>query len=303
VRRLLFATSVVALLAASCLGHSSYTEKPPASTPTMGRIEEALGPSPSEGGLLLRFAVIGDWGEGTEAQARLAEVLCEARSLRPFDIVVTTGDNFYDPDGMATDANYYGPEHCVYSHVGNQWRAAWGNHDYGGDDTADVLGAPRLPRYYSWSVGDVAFFVYDGTKVTGEQRNWLRKQVCGSGAKVKIIYGHQPPYSVGPHGSSTLVQQMVAPVVADCGVQLVLSGHDHIYMRSKPMDGVTYVVSGAAGGVLYDCESHPPWVAICASKTHFLFVEVTTAAIEVRAIGLDGGVIDSFTLRLTQVGP
>ena len=31
-------------------------------------------------------------------------------------------------------------------------------------------------------------------------------------------------------------------------MQLVLSGHDHDYQRSDVLDGVTYVVSGAAAG-------------------------------------------------------
>ncbi|MGH2811065.1 MAG: hypothetical protein ACRDIA_09315, partial [Actinomycetota bacterium] len=55
-------------------------------------------------------AVKGDWGSGLPAQRQVTDTMCRVRKARTFEVVVTTGDNFYNPDGKATDGNYYGPE-------------------------------------------------------------------------------------------------------------------------------------------------------------------------------------------------
>jgi hypothetical protein len=304
VKLLVALMAVCAMSTAACSGISKHVEVPPIATPDADQLR-ALFAIPVELGapaqpVLQRFALIGDWGEGTAAQSRIAEIMCAVRQSQPFTYILTVGDNFYSPDGKATDDNYYAPERCLYSYPGNQWRAAWGNHDTDGDSTGSVLGAPEGPRYYTWTAGDIAFFVYDGNLADGRQKQWLRNEVCGSNAKVKIIYGHQPAYSPGPHGSEAAVQAMVAPVARDCGAQLVLAGHDHLYSRSKPVDGVTYVVSGGGGGVLYDCETSPSWLQLCLSKAHFLLLEETATAIKVQAIGLDGAAIDSFELPISR---
>src|SRR5687768_6943631 len=68
---------------------------------------------PSAAPDVFRFAVIGDWGAGTAAQRAVAERMCAVRRIRPFDVVVTTGDNFYGPDGTATSRNFRGPQRCL----------------------------------------------------------------------------------------------------------------------------------------------------------------------------------------------
>ena len=240
----------------------------------------------------MRLAVKGDWGSGLPAQAQLTTQMCSWRASKGFTYVLTTGDNFYYPDGVATQANYYAPEQCLYDGPGHQWRAAWGNHDYLGASTADVLGSPSSPRYFSWTSGDAAFFAYDGTAVTEEQRLWLRREVCSSPAPVKIIYGHQPPFSTGPHGSDLSVREMVHPAARDCGVSLVLSGHDHLYERSVPIDGVTYVVTGGGGHRVYPCGATEEWVARCTPAHHFLYISISRQKTLVQAVGPDGEVFD-----------
>lgn len=264
----------------------------PVPTPEVTPISTQQSGGSSE--LLVNFAVKGDWGAGTPAQANITTLMCAWRERTGFSYVLTTGDNFYSPDGAATDRNYYVPEECLYNDPRHQWRVSWGNHDYAGSSTAEVLGAPS--KYYFWTAGNVAFFVYDGSNVTQTQRDWLRNTVCSTAATVKIIYGHQPPYSIGPHGSNNAVQSMVHPVARDCGVQVVLSGHDHLYLRSNSIEGVTYIVSGGGGAVLYACGAAQPWVAICSSRHHFLYIEVDRSAIRIQAVGLDGQTFDAIEI-------
>jgi hypothetical protein len=300
-KKLLFAglAGALALVTVACGGdEEAALESPGQSAQPSPAYTAAADPSPTVGAAdaSIRFAVKGDFGDGSEAQGVITSRMCEWREDRGFTLVVTVGDSFYNPDGTATDDNYYDPERCLYSHPGHAWRAAWGNHDAAGASTAEVLGGPASPRYYSWTAGAVAFFAYDGNDVTDDQASWLREAVCSSTAPVKIIYGHQPPYSTGPHGSDLEVRDMVHPVAKDCDARLVLSGHDHIYERSVAVDGVTYVVTGGGGARLYQCGDSQAWVAVCIARHHFLYVEVDDGKISVRAVGTAGEIIDSLDI-------
>jgi len=86
---------------------------------------------------------------------------------------LTTGDNFYAPDGVATQANYWRPERCLLA-LGIPWRAAWGNHDLGGTSTREVLGAPR---YYAITKGPVRIVVLDGNDPANPV---VTIQLCGN---------------------------------------------------------------------------------------------------------------------------
>ena len=66
----------------------------------------------------------------------------------------------------------------------------------------------------------------------------------------KICYFHHPLYSSGKtHGSSLDLRKMLEPLFVKYGVNVVFSGHDHIYERIKPQQGITYFVSGSAGSL------------------------------------------------------
>lgn len=295
----LFLLALLALVACGSRGSSPTVATTATPSPAIPKATSAPtpGPTPASSSGPVRFAVKGDWGAASSAQASVTTRMCEWRQTTGFTYVLTTGDNFYTPDGTATDGNYYIPEKCLYADPRHQWRAAWGNHDYSGSSTEDVLGSPSQAKYFSWTAGDVAFFAYDGSDVSQVQGEWLRSAVCSSKAAVKIIYGHQPPYSTGPHGSSLSVRDMVHPAATDCGARLVLSGHDHLYERSVPIEGVTYIVTGGGGAGTYACGTSQAWAATCLSRHHFLHIEVDSTAIHIQAVGTNGEVFDAVDIQ------
>ena len=87
---------------------------------------------------------------------------------------------------------------------------------------------------------------------------WLEDARHDARRRWKIVALHHPPYSAGYQGSSNDAREGFAPIFERYGVQLVLSGHDHDYQRSKPINGVTYVVSGAAAGTRRTGEATSP---------------------------------------------
>jgi hypothetical protein len=64
----------------------------------------------------------------------------------------------------------------------------------------------------------------------------------------KIFYFHHPLYSDGvKHGPALELRVLLEPILIRYGVDVVFSGHDHVYERLKPQSGITYFVTGAGG--------------------------------------------------------
>ena len=79
------------------------------------------------------------------------------------------------------------------------------------------------------------------------------------------------------------------------GVNLALSGHDHIYERTKPQQGVRYFVSGA-GGEVRRGDVRPGSGFTAASfddDNHFMVFEIMDSEARFQAISGTGAVVDS----------
>lgn len=228
----------------------------------------------------MRFLVKGDWGTGSPAQAAVTRRMCAEARRAPVEFVLTTGDNFYAPDGTATTANYWSPERCLRA-LRIPWRAAWGNHDLGGASTADVLGARE--RYYSFVNGPVRVIVLDANDPTDtDQLRFLRLQLRDAPEPVRIVAFHQPVYTSGLHEPSADAQRLWAPRFRAGRVALVLQGHNHMYERLE-VDGVTYITTGGGGAGLYPCVRPAPGLRKCVLAYNFLTVTARASAITVRA--------------------
>ncbi len=101
--------------------------------------------------------------------------------------------------------------------------------------------------YYTFMKGAVRFLALDSNYMSPEQIAWLRKELSST-AKWTICYFHHPLYSdARAHGSDLDLRKVLEPIFDEAGVDVVLSGHDHVYERLKPQNGVSYFVLGSAG--------------------------------------------------------
>jgi hypothetical protein len=95
-------------------------------------------------------------------------------------------------------------------------------------------------------------------------------------------------------------------------VDLVLTGHDHNYERSKPMKGdavapagtrgIPYVVVGSGGASLraFPSSTQPSWTAVRDNKVYgFMDVVVDGGTLTARLITSTGTVRDTLTLTKT----
>ena len=241
-----------------------------------------------------RFAVKGDWGWGGAEQAAVTRRMCRQHARAPFAFVLTTGDNFYHPDGEATVDNWVRPERCLRS-ARVPWRAAWGNHDLGGSATADVLGARA--RWYRFRAGPATVVVLDGNRPDDPaQLRFLRGALARAAGTVPIVAFHQPVYTAGLHAGGAKQQRRWAPLFRRYRVALVLQGHNHQYERIR-RGGVTYITTGGGGAPVYPCvRLLTSGLERCVPVHHFLAITVTPGALDVRAVGVRGQTIERVRL-------
>ena len=78
-------------------------------------------------------------------------------------------------------------------------------------------------------------------------------------------------------------------------VTLVLSGHDHVYERIKPQNGIAYFVMGSSGQLRNgDLSRGSPLTARgFDSDRAFMLCEIKGDTLNFQAVSRDGNVVDS----------
>lgn len=243
----------------------------------------------------VKFAVIGDNGSGTREQYELGQQMVTMRTRFPFEFVLMMGDNLYGgqrPNDFA--AKFERPYQTLIS-SGVKFYAAIGNHD---DPNADVSYPPfnmNGSRYYTYTKGHVRFVVADTNFLDEVQVGWLEKTLTASSEPWKIVYFHHPLYSNGDrHGSNVELRVRLEPMLVQHGVDVVMSGHDHIYERIKPQKGITYFVIGSSGMLRKGGITPSNITAVgYAEDQAFTLMEVAGSELRFQTIARSGKIIDS----------
>jgi 3',5'-cyclic AMP phosphodiesterase CpdA len=246
----------------------------------------------------MRFVVYGDTRTGNEMHRKIVALIIQQKPafvLQTGDLVPFGGN----PAFWATYDDIVAPLKKVA-----EIYPARGNHDLGGPEyerhvTCPFTSGNRL--YYSFDRGNCHFVAIDSFSPWAAgtpQYIWLEKDLAAAQhhARHCFVFFHVPPYSVGAHGSSTLVQQTLVPLFRKYGVRTVFCGHDHIYYRTK-RDGLTYVVTGGGGAPLYGIhkdQMEPGDVA--ESVNNIVVCDVRGDTLFVNALRSDGSSLDHFTV-------
>lgn len=216
-----------------------------------------------------RFFVIGDFGTGKPDQHAVAASMAKRAEREPIDFMVTVGDNIYNFGVLSVnDPQWKTKFESVYDDESLQVPvyAALGNHDHRGSVQAQIEYTEKSNRwhmpsaYYTFTrpLGDdaaVQFFVLDTNPMQREEPSvkaqlaWLDQELEESTARWKIALGHHPLYSHSKRGHNQKLIKLLEPRFTKPRVDLYVAGHDHTLEMLRPVNGVNYVVSGAAGGV------------------------------------------------------
>lgn len=242
-----------------------------------------------------RFVAFGDTRTGHAVHRSVVEAI----SREEIDFVVHTGD-MVERGGIKEQWDWFFQiERPLLRRA--PVLPAVGNHDASGRDYFERYFLhnewTRGRRYFATDWGNLRLIAIDGGIEcrSGCEQYTFAEQALASGAaagKLMVMFLHYPPYSSGNHGSHLGVREPIAALSRRYGVELVLSGHDHNYERTLPIDGTTYVVSGSAGAPIRPVRPQS-FTASARTEPHYVLVDVDGDRMTLRAINLAGEVFDS----------
>ena len=246
-----------------------------------------------------RFAVIGDMGTGAAPQYDIAARMAELHKSFPFDFVIMVGDNIYGGKSPHDFAKKFDDPYKPLLDDGVKFYASLGNHDVPAEEFYKPFNM-NGHRYYAFDKGNVRFYALDSNYMDPDQLKWLGNDLRDSNATWKIPFFHHPLYSSGAtHGSSVELRHLLEPVFVETGVRVVFSGHDHIYERMKPQQGIYYFVEGSAGQLRAGDLRPAPFEATGFDKDRtFMAVEIAGDDMFFETISRSGEMVDSGQIHL-----
>ncbi len=197
---------------------------------------------------------------------------------------------------------------------------AIGNHDSHGGHPTLYLQQFALPdngsgaldpgRTYHVTYQDLLVVVMDSNYDLIDpqtQTEWLDRVLGDSDARWKTVIYHHPLYASHPERDNAPLREAWLPIFDRHGVDIAFQGHDHAYMRTRPLrngepvadgeQGTIYLVA-VSGTKMYE-QQLPDFAAFGTTETRtFQLIEVDPeqGTLHYRAIAESGDVIDEFTL-------
>ncbi|MDH5601203.1 MAG: metallophosphoesterase family protein [Gammaproteobacteria bacterium] len=213
----------------------------------------------------VRFWVTGDQGYPNKIQNQVRDAMLDWIEQNPradkvsssLDLWLTTGDNAYrSGSNKQFQVGFFEPYKAILRNT-PVW-PVYGNHDARRWVFFDLFTFPTkaesgglasgTEHYYSFDYANIHFVILDTQEndlgQNSEMLNWLKKDLAQSKQQWLITFFHHPPYTKGSHDSDSKrdsggrlieVRKNIVPVLEQAGVDLVLSGHSHMYERSEMM--------------------------------------------------------------------
>jgi hypothetical protein len=198
-----------------------------------------------------------------------------------------------------------------------------GNHEYldkGPDIFASSFVLPQngpigIPHglTYSFEYSDAFMAVLDSNPAVYSTEKaltiakWLDEKLATTKARWKFVVFHHPVYPSHPSRAQPRLAEAWIPVFEKHGVDLVLQGHDHAYLRTYPMkqdrpvsnpaEGPIYVVS--VSGQKFVPLAERPYTAVgFANIATYQLIEISpkNARLTYRAFDVDGNERDRFEI-------
>jgi hypothetical protein len=243
------------------------------------------------------FALIGDSGSGDKAQQDVANAMLRYyTNAHRFTFVLMLGDNLYDDD-------YVGEFSAPYKGLldsGVLFYAAIGNHDRELEQHFKPFHmTDRL--YFAFTEGNARFVALNSNHPADRaQLAWFDTAFGATGTKWRISFFHHPLYSSGEHAqeSRDSIRPALEPALVRNKVDVVFTGHDHLYERIAPQQGIRYFVSGGGGRNLY-AFNKSAFDVVGYSEHHFMVVELAGDQMFFAAITPQGRTIDCGVLWRT----
>jgi hypothetical protein len=251
-----------------------------------------------------RFSFIADAQEGPEF---LQDIAAEMAQF-PGSAILSDGDLVQNGATLSEWTAYFNALAPVAS--SRVMLAAMGNHEYRSTPETNYwqnffrLKAPEA--HYSVSLGDAHLIILnsnfeDDPTLIDSQLNWLQQELAVPAAW-KIVMFHQAPYSSGffdselaPRKEYLRLREKYVPIFEAYRVDLVLSGHTHVFERSVK-DGIQYLVAGPAGGKMGVLGAENPYSLKLFRQRTVTHFEVSEQSLRAVTLSIDGTILDDMNL-------
>lgn len=213
------------------------------------------------------------------------------------DLIYVAGDiaDSSVPDKNIQEWNYFfdSMKEPLAEHL---FVSAIGNHDVYGFDGLyagnfnypknGVEGLEDTNFYFDLPYARVAVWNTEVPSMFERQEMWLKEIMESSNKPFRIVLMHRSAY---PMSYNEPYIRDLAAAFEEAGIDLVLSGHDHIYSRTT-MGGVTYVVGGSSTATkIYTADTDRDWVDCFYDEEHpvFTVVDIEETWIYIKAYAVE----------------
>ena len=251
-----------------------------------------------EQGEPFKFIVYGDSRSNPEIHSKLAKLMEKASPA----FLVNTGDLVSRGQNYREWAeHFFGPLEPLISRI-PIWTVI-GNHERSHLNYFNFFSLPGNEAWYSFDYGDAHFLMIDTEfdySPGSDQYRFIADDLSNCKAKWKFVAFHKPPYTAVRRRmpGNIRVREVLNPLFERYGVDMVFCGHDHNYVRSKPINGVIYVITGGGGAGLYEVmpAESLDWAEVAVATHHFCVLEIKENTLRLTAVDENGNIIDRFNL-------
>jgi len=169
-------------------------------------------------------------------------------------------------------------------------------------------------EFYSFDYGNAHFVVLNSNKNADEAaKQWLQEDLQNTAKKWRFAVFHHPAYPVVDDykGIAESIRSNWVPLLEQYGVDMVFVGHQHVYMRTRPLrdgqirpdgEGIVYVM-GNAGTKYYSPGPDRDYIAKqVAWVSNYQVIDIDGDTLTMTARDADGQVIDTCTIVKQPVG-
>jgi predicted phosphodiesterase len=251
-----------------------------------------------------RFVVYGDTRTDADVHRQVAAGIAKSGP----GIVFHTGDLVgAGEDYHAWDTEFFEPAGGLM--LSTPLVPVLGNHEYDGAGPPwffYFFNQPLNKGWFAMTYGNTRFIGLDtnvGYSAGSLQHNWLVQELQSAAyrsATWHVVIFHHPPFtSTVGHSDDLTVQSQLVPLFEQYGVDVVFSGHSHVYERYV-YNGIPYIVTGGGGGPLYALvpDIVPPIRQFGLGVYHYCTVDVDPSAgtLAIATLDLNGQVFDAVKL-------
>jgi predicted phosphodiesterase len=253
----------------------------------------------------VRFSFIADAQEGPEFLEDIAKEI----STFPGSSILSGGDLVQEGAKMQDWFDYF---RALQTIGGSRVSyAAIGNHEYRSEENTNYFqNFFRLKAHdahYSTYMGGIHLMVLnsnfeDDKTLVQPELEWLKSEIIQP-AQWKIVMFHHAPYSKGIADGIAAIRKehivlrnLFVPLFEAYGVDVVLTGHTHIFERSVK-NGIQYLVAGPAGGKMGIYGAKNPYSIHSYRERTVTHFEANDQMLRSVTLSIHGEILDDFTLH------